>query len=41
MKSKAHISFSRFGASSGWRILFGNRRFVRRGKLSFNAQYTR
>jgi hypothetical protein len=40
MKSTAHISFSRFGASNDWRNLFGSRRFVRLGKFSYSAQYT-
>ena len=41
MKSRAQISLSRVGATRGWRRRTGIRRFVRRGRFSRRAQYTR
>jgi hypothetical protein len=41
MTSSAHTVFNVAGASSGCRTRAGKRFFVRRGRFSLSAQYTR
>src|SRR5215470_16353993 len=40
IKSRAHVSFRRAGATSGCRRRAGTRRFIRRSKFRRSAQYT-